>query len=137
MARSAKKSGAGFGSTVSSAIVICLAVAVAALGRIRLKTEENRMYGEINRLDGQLQELRRSNRKLQVDYEFLTSPAGLSARIKEMQLDLVMPGNDARVVLPEPGGEPPLPHAYAGPASGEGAILAMGHVPTTPGVRRR
>jgi hypothetical protein len=111
MAReSTRKSGAagnsGYASTMNSALLVCLAVAVAALGRIRLKSEENRLYSEISRLDYRLQEMRRLNRKLQNDYETLTSSSGLNTRIREMRLDLVMPGEDARVVLPEPpGGE--------------------------------
>ncbi len=121
MARSSRKVGGGsLAPTVNSALLICLAVAVAALGRIRLKSEESRLYAEINRLDTQLQELHRSNRKLQIDYETMTSPAGLSTRIRDMHLNLVMPGEDARVVLPEPPGESAAPTALAGTGMGAG-----------------
>lgn len=117
--------GGGYASTMNSALLVCLAVAVAALGRIRLKSEENRLYSEISRLDYRLQELRRLNRKLQIDYEILTSPAGLNTRIREMRLDLVMPGEDARVVLPEPSAShAPSPSMAAG-AGGDQRVLAL------------
>lgn len=103
MARETRRRSASLAPTVSSALIVCVAVAVAALGRIRLKSEESRLYGEINRIETQLQELRRFNRKLQSDYETITSSAELNARVREMNLNLVMPGDAARVVLPEPG----------------------------------
>lgn len=99
----------GYASTVTSAVLVCFAVAVALLGHIRLKGELNRLDSEINRLDRRLAELRRSNNKLEMDYEVLVSPAGLSSRLREMRLNLVMPGDNARIVLPEPDAEPPLP----------------------------
>lgn len=120
-----KSAGVSYAPTVNSAVLVCLAVAVAALGRIRLKSEENRLYSEINRVEFQIQELRRSNRKLQVDYEILTSPAGLSGRIREMRLDLVMPGEDARVVLPEPATDTPFPQALVLHPTGAAGQLAL------------
>ncbi len=130
MARSSKKGGSGsLAPTVNSALLICLAVAVAALGRIRLKSEESRLYTEINRLDTQLQELNRSNRKLQIDYETMTSPAGLSGRIREMHLNLVMPGEDARVVLPEPSIGSAPPTAVAGRTPGRGVSPSLAASP--------
>ncbi len=108
-----KSGGAGYASAMSSAAVVCFAVAAVALGRIRLKSEESRAYAEINRLDVMIQDTRRANRKLQVDHEILTSPAGLSGRVREMRLNLVMPGDDARVVLPEPASDGGLPQALA------------------------
>ena len=125
---SRKASGVGFAPTMSSALLVCLAVAAAALGRIRLKSEENRLYSEINRLDTQVQETRRANRKLQIDYEILTSPSGLSTRIRDMRLNLVMPGDDARVVLPEPAADGPHPPSL-GWRPGSGGALALTPVP--------
>lgn len=113
MARSSNKPSSSLVPTVSSALLVCLAVAVAALGRIRLKSEENRLYTDINRIEAQIQEVRRLNRKLQGDYEILTSSAGLTARVREMNLQLVMPGDAARVVLPEPGSRAPFPSTMA------------------------
>ena len=98
--------GPGYGSIISSALVVCLAVGVVLLGRIRLKNEEARVYAEISRTEREIDDLRRLNRKLALDYETLTAPRGLAARIREMRLDLAMPGDDARIVLPEPGSEP-------------------------------
>lgn len=143
MAReSARKSGGsgntGYASTMNSALLVCLAVAVAALGRIRLKSEENRLYSEISRLDYRVQELRRLNRKLQNDYETLTSSSGLHSRIREMRLDLVMPGEDARVVLPEPPPGEPLAESIAAqtaPGSPDRGSLAL-HPSSGAGFRR-
>lgn len=127
MARESGKrpKGGGYASAVNSALVICVAVAVVALGRIRLKSEESRLYAEMNRLDYQLQETRRANRRLQIEYETLTSSRGLSARIRDMRLNLVMPGDDARVVLPEPTEDRGLPQALAlHPAPERPALVA-------------
>ncbi len=99
----------GYAPTVTSAVLICLAAAVSLLGHVRLKAELDRLYADITKLDRQTAEARRFNRKLQSDFETLTSPAGLSARLREMHLDLTMPGDDLRIVLPEPAAEPPLP----------------------------
>ena len=81
----------GYLSTVSSALVVCLAVGVVLLGRIRLKNEEARVYAEISQTEREIDALRRGNRKLLRDYETLTAPSGLVARIREMRLDLAMP----------------------------------------------
>lgn len=110
----AAKAGPGYLSAVSSALVVCLAVGIVLLGRIRLKNEEARVYSEISRTEREIDELRRINRKLVVDYETLTAPSGLYARIREMRLDLGMPGDDARIVLPEPIAEPVLPAMVTG-----------------------
>lgn len=91
--------------TVTSGLIVCIAVALALLGHIRLKAELDRLYTGIGRLDRELAEARRANEKLQVDLTTLTSPDGLGSRLRKLRLDLVMPGDDARVVLPEPGDE--------------------------------
>lgn len=126
MARDNRKSGVSLMPTMSSALLVCMAVAVAALGRIRLKGDENRLYTEINRIESQVHEVRRLNRKLQVDYEILTSPAGLTTRIREMNLHLVMPGDGARVVLPEPLPDGTLPPELAWDAERSGGRVAAG-----------
>ncbi|MCC7376993.1 MAG: hypothetical protein IT581_20200 [Verrucomicrobiales bacterium] len=95
----------GITSAVTSGVMICLAVAVSLLGYIRLKGELSRLDTDINRLDRQLAELRRFNNKLEMDYAMIVSPSGLNNRLREMRLILVMPGDNARVVLPEPSGE--------------------------------
>lgn len=104
----------GYAPTVTSAILICLAAAVALLGHVRLKAELDRLYADITKLDRQVADTRRNNRKLQIDYDTMTSPSGLSARIRELHLDLSMPLDDARIVLPEPTSEPPLPEPMSG-----------------------
>ena len=127
MARDVRKGTGSLVPTMSSALLICLAVAVAALGRIRLKSEENRLYGDINRIEAQLQDARRLNRKLQSDYEVLTSSLGLNARMREMNLNLMMPGDAARVVQPEPGmGTPSAPEMAWRPARPEPQVAAGG-----------
>ena len=100
MAReSRKKKKAGvLAPTVTSALLICLAAALALLVQIRLKADLHRLYNEINTLDRQVAQARRVNQKLQVDYEMLTSPAGLHSRLRDLRLNLIMPGEDARVV---------------------------------------
>lgn len=103
----------GYAPTVTSAMLICLAAAISLLGHIRLKAELDRLYADITKLDRQTAEARRFNRKLQSDFVTLTSPAGLSARLREMRSDLTMPGDDLRIVLPEPTVEPALPAALS------------------------
>ncbi len=110
MARETRKKKTGaLGPTVTSALMICLAAALALLVQIRLKADLHRLYGGISALDRQVAQVRRLNHKLEVDYEMLTSPAGLNNRLRDLQLNLIMPGENARVVLPEPRIEPPLP----------------------------
>lgn len=110
MAREARKKKSGaLAPTVTSALMICLAAALALLVQIRLKADLNRLYTGISTLDRQVAQVRRFNHKLQVDYEMLTSPAGLNNRLRDLQLNLIMPGENARVVLPEPRIDPPLP----------------------------
>ncbi|MBL9138602.1 MAG: hypothetical protein JNK85_22225 [Verrucomicrobiales bacterium] len=113
----------GITSVMTSGVIVCLAVAVSLLGYIRLKGELNRLDTDINRLDRQLSELRRANHKLEMDYATIVSPSGLNNRLREMRLILVMPGENARVVLPEPQVESlPIPAAsprtlHVGPGS--------------------
>ncbi|MGE3312032.1 MAG: hypothetical protein AB7O66_18870 [Limisphaerales bacterium] len=106
---SRKKRTGALAPTVTSALMICLAAALALLVQIRLKADLHRLYGGISALDRQVAQARRMNHKLEVDYEMLTSPAGLNNRLRDLQLNLIMPGENARVVLPEPRIEPPLP----------------------------
>jgi hypothetical protein len=87
---------------VTSALLICVAAAAALLGNIKLRGELHRLDLEIGQLDRALAKQRKSNEKLQADYEVLTSSAELARRVEEMRLDLRMPGADSRVVLPEP-----------------------------------
>lgn len=117
----------GITSAVTSGVMICLAVAVSLLGYIRLKGELSRLDTDINRLDRQLAELRRFNNKLEMDYAMIVSPSGLNNRLREMRLILVMPGDNARVVLPEPSGE-----NAAEPAVGSRSLHAV-----SPGLFRR
>jgi hypothetical protein len=114
MARNPRKtSRRGYASIVTSALLVSLSAAIALLGNIRLKGELNRLDTEIGQLDRSLGEQRRSNRKLRMDYETLVSSAGLSSRLQEMQLNLVMPGENARIVLPEPSPESLVRHGDA------------------------
>jgi hypothetical protein len=121
MARETRKKTTGaLAPTVTSALMICLAAALALLGQIRLKADLHRLYSGISNLDRQVAQVRRLNHKLEVDYEMLTSSAGLNNRLRDLQLNLIMPGDNARVVLPEPKVDPPLrdvpilPEATAG-----------------------
>src|SRR5690606_38156402 len=95
----------GLGSTVTSMVLVCLAAGAALLGYIRLKAELGRLEMEIGAVDRELMARRRSNEKLRADYEALVSSDGLNRRIIAMNLDLVMPGENARVVLSEPAVE--------------------------------
>lgn len=111
MAREPRKKKPGaLGPTVTSALMICLAAALALLVQIRLKADLHRLYTEISALDRQVAQAKRANHKLRVDYDMLTSPAGLNNRLRDLQLNLIMPGEDARVVLPEPrlDAQPPV-----------------------------
>jgi len=94
--------GSGYGSIVGSGLLLTLSVAVVLLGRTKLKNDEAKLYSEINRLERRIEEFRRANVKLQLDYETLTSPAALNARVRDMDLGLRMPSADARIILAEP-----------------------------------
>ncbi len=128
MARETRKKNSGaLAPTVTSALMICLAVALALLVQIRLKADLHRLYTGISALDRQVAQVRRMNHKLQVDYEMLTSPAGLNNRLRDLQLNLIMPGENARVVLPEPRVDPPLPVVPILPGGGPGAPASPEH----------
>lgn len=101
----------GYATIVTSALLVSGAVAIALLGNIRLKDELNRLETEIGRLDREVAARKRSNRRLLMDYETLVSSAGLNSRMQAMRLDLVMPGESARVILPEPLPQPEASHA--------------------------
>ncbi len=103
MPRSPKKPGRrGYAAIFTSALTVSLAAAIALLCNIRLKEELNRLETDIGRLDHQLALRKRINRKSRMDYETLVSSSGLNLRVQEMGLDLVMPDENARIVLPEP-----------------------------------
>lgn len=140
MARETRKKTTGaLAPTVTSALMICLAAALALLGQIRLKADLHRLYSGISNLDRQVAQVRRLNHKLEVDYEMLTSSAGLNNRLRDLQLNLIMPGDNARVVLPEPKVDPPLrdvpilPEAAAGYSgrSDRGLVWHPTGAPTT------
>lgn len=121
MARETRRKTTGaLAPTVTSALMICLAAALALLGQIRLKADLHRLYSGISNLDRQVAQVRRLNHKLEVDYEMLTSPAGLNNRLRDLQLNLIMPGDNARVVLPEPKVDPPLREAPVFPEAAVG-----------------
>lgn len=92
----------GLASTMTSALLVCVAVAIALLGHIRFKGELHRLDREIAGMERALRDQRKTNARLQADYERLVSPLGLEARLREMRLPLVVPGDGARVVLREP-----------------------------------
>jgi hypothetical protein len=103
MARSPRRSPSrGLATAVTSGLLISLAAGVALLGHIRLKGELNRLEMEIGRLDRELATRKRDNQKLRIDYETLVSADGLTQRLRAMRLGLIMPDDDARVVLAEP-----------------------------------
>ncbi|MCC6232056.1 MAG: hypothetical protein IT580_05400 [Verrucomicrobiales bacterium] len=112
MARNPRRTPApGYTSTIASVVLICISVALALLAQIRLKDELNRLDRDLSKLDRQITEQRKLNQKLVSDYQFLVSSSGLENRVREMRLSLVMPTEDARVILPEPISEPPVPAA--------------------------
>lgn len=112
--RSVRKA-AGCASTVTSGLLVCLAVAVVLLGYIRLKGDLHRMETELGALDRTLARQMRDHERLRLDYETMVSAAGLDQRVRAMRLDLIMPGESARVVLPEPPREPLGPEHGPGP----------------------
>jgi hypothetical protein len=92
----------GYASTVTSALLVCVAVAVALLGHIRFKGELHRLDRENGKIEFALKEQRRLNAELEADYDTLVSPRGLEARLRELNLNLIVPGGASRVVLREP-----------------------------------
>lgn len=97
----------GYVATVTSGVLISLAVTIALLAHIRLKDELHRIESGISQLEEQLIKQKRENDRLQNDYDVLVSSDGLNKRLREMRLNLVMPGDGARVVLAEPTVEAP------------------------------
>lgn len=129
MARKASRprssGGPGYATMLASAALVCLAVAVALLGHLRLKGEIYRMDAENSRLEHALVEARKTNVRLQNDYETLISPRGLEDRIRDMRLRLIMPGDVARVVLPEPRADEPAPPSLPASRAGRDGRLAL------------
>ena len=107
--KSSRPPGVSYTSTVTSALLICVAVAIALLGNIRLKSEQSSLEVQIMRLERAIGDADKSNAKLQLDYEQLISQSGLDQRIRLMRLQLNLPGNDARIILPEPVSDTPPP----------------------------
>jgi hypothetical protein len=113
-------------TVVTSGLLISPAVGVALLGHVRLKGELNRLEMEIGRLDRELAMRKRDNQKLRMDYETLVSADGLTQRLRAMRLGLIMPDDDARVVLSEPA-EPRSPPSGPGHRSGESLAFGGGN----------
>lgn len=141
-----KPAGEGYASIVGSGLLLVLAVAAVLLGRSKLKNDESALYVDISKLERQLDEVRRANGKLLVDYATLTAPGSLAARIRDMRLGLIMPGDDARVILPEPNAvqtamaaPPPTARPGANPMPRNGlspaVALARAFTPAAHGVR--
>jgi hypothetical protein len=124
-ARTGAAGGAGgYATVITSGLLVCLAAGVSLLGHIRLKAELNRLEGDVAVLERQLGERRAHNLRLSRDYETLISSAALDRRIQEMGLNLVMPGDGARVVLPEPDLDAGHPEMNA-PSARSHSQLAM------------
>ncbi len=123
MPRNPRRPSHDYAATIASVALICISVALALLAQVRLKDELNRLDRDVTRLDRQITEQKKLNQKLQADYQFLVSSAGLTHRVRDMQLSLVVPAEDARIVLPEPTLEPPVsvPGGTPVPAPGAGA----------------
>ncbi|MBX3745038.1 MAG: hypothetical protein KF833_06985 [Verrucomicrobiae bacterium] len=131
--RGAKRT-VGYASTVTSGLLVCFAVAVALLGYIRLKGDLHRMETELGNLDRTMARLKRDHERLHLDYETMVSSAGLDQRVRAMRLNLVTPGESARVVLPEPPRELPVPASGRGVERGwsRREELAMGRSERSP-----
>ena len=97
-----KKSGSTvrFGPALK-AVLICLVTCSLGLGYVWQKQQINSLGQQIKENEITLEELKRENKRRGDNLAYLMSPQELDARLRELNLDLVVPKPGQIVVLQE------------------------------------
>ena len=85
------------------AVLICLVTCSLGLGYVWQKQQINSLGQQIKENEITLEELKRENKRRGDNLAYLMSPQELDARLRELNLDLVVPKPEQIVVLQELG----------------------------------
>jgi len=83
------------------AVLICLVTCSLGLGYVWQKQQINSLGQQIKENEITLEELKRENKRRSDNLAYLMSPQELDARLRELNLDLVVPKPEQIVVLQE------------------------------------
>ena len=108
------------------ALFLCLVVGGSGIGYVWQKNQIRELGAQRKKLEVALEERKRLNKKCRDALNELQSPRMLEARIKKMNLGLVLPQQSQIVRLPEP---PPMAPAGATGATGRAALYAKHNDP--------
>ena len=108
------------------ALFICLVVGGSGIGYVWQKNQIHELGAQRKKLEVALEEKKRLNKQRRDRLNDLQSPRKLEARIKQMNLGLVLPQQSQIVRLPEPL---PMSPAGATGAVGRDALYAKHHDP--------
>ena len=100
MNRKKRSSTVRFGPALK-AVLICLVTCSLGLGYVWQKQQINSLGQQIKENEITLEELKRENKRRGDNLAYLMSPQELDARLRELNLDLVVPKPEQIVVLQE------------------------------------
>ena len=100
MNRKKRSSTVRFGPALK-AVVICLVTCSLGMGYVWQKQQINSLGQQIKENEIVLEELKRENKRRGDNLAYLMSPQELDARLRQLNLDLVVPKPEQIVVLQE------------------------------------
>jgi len=100
MNRKKRSSTVRFGPALK-AVVICLITCSLGMGYVWQKQQINSLGQQIKENEITLEELKRENKRRGDNLAYLMSPQELDARLRQLNLDLVVPKPEQIVVLQE------------------------------------
>ena len=100
MNRKQRSSTVRFGPALK-AVVICLVTCSLGMGYVWQKQQINSLGQQIKENEIVLEELKRENKRRGDNLAYLMSPQELDARLRQLNLDLVVPKPEQIVVLQE------------------------------------
>ncbi len=100
MNRKKRSSTVRFGPALK-AVVICLVTCSLGMGYVWQKQQINSLGQQIKENEVVLEELKRENKRRGDNLAYLMSPQELDARLRQLNLDLVVPNPEQIVVLQE------------------------------------
>jgi len=100
MNRKKRSSTVRFGPALK-AVVICLVTCSLGMGYVWQKQQINSLGQQIKENEVVLEELKRENKRRGDNLAYLMSPQELDARLRQLNLDLVVPKPEQIVVLQE------------------------------------
>ncbi len=84
------------------AVLICVVTCGLGLGYVWQKQQINSLGQQIKENEIKLEELRRENKRRGDNLAYLMSPQELDTRLRQLNLDLIVPRPEQIVVLEEP-----------------------------------